>query len=233
MEVQYSWLNSGKQPSNAVIGEEQQQIVDQLHAPLYNTTRRGRVFCSSTTPLGVAIPIYTSVTPLGNVLWNPIGSGVKAVLLDYSALYVSGASVNGVISLYARNGVGSVIASGAAAGQFTAFADTVPVNGRMGLVNSIPGTGGGETSKVRSSNAGTCTFTAGVAAEAVQHMFTYNQALSASAQGTIPVLPATFDFRGRVHVYPGTVVWVASNLASVSLFAQSLSWEEIDLATSA
>ena len=38
--------------------------------------------------------------------------------------------------------------------QITAFAETVAVNGKLGVVNAVGGSGGGESSAVKSSNAG-------------------------------------------------------------------------------
>ena len=202
-----------------------EQVVSQLRKNDYEASQRGRVFSQTTTPLGLALPIYTGTALAGGMpLWNPIGSAVKVRLLNYTAAAVSGTAVYGAIGLMARNGVGATTATAA---QITAFADTVPVNGRLGVVNGKGGTGGGETSKVLSSNAGTVTVTAGVAAEFIRTMFGINgEGAAAGLHGTVKT---EHDFKGRVWVYPGTLVWVACSLASVALYAQTLEWEEIDL----
>ena len=228
MQIELSYKNKTLSPASPVIGDQQELLVDQLHSPLYHTTREGRVFSQTCTPVGLAIPIYSATALAGGMpIWNPAGSGVKVVLLDYCAAYVSGTSVAAAFGLMARNGVGSVIATGS---QITAFAETVPVNGRMGVVNAIAGTGGGEGSKVKSSNAGTVTVTAGVAAEFVQTMFGESALIATTAMNPYAI---SFDFKGRIHVYPGTMVWVAGSAASGALLAQTISWEEIDIATSA
>ena len=207
-----------------VAGADFQLLADQFHAALYQAGKRGRVFTQTTTPLGLAIPIYTATALAGGMpIWNPTGSNVVVNLLEFSAGYVSGTSVASTFGLMARNGVGSVIATGS---QITAFAETVAVNGRLGVVNAIAGTGGGESSKVKSSNAGTVTVTAGVAAEMVQVMGGESALIATTAMNPYSFV---YDFKGRWQVYPGTMVWIAGAAASGALLAQSITWEEEDL----
>ena len=222
MRIQFPFLNKGGE-SDGVAGDEGQQIVDSMHGKYYQANQKYGVFSSSNTPLGTAIPLYTSVTPLGNVLWNPQGSGVKAVLVKYQAARASGTAAVFSVGLMARNGMGSVIATGA---QITAFAETTPINGKLGLVNSVAGSGGGPTSKVKSSRAGTCTITAGVAAEWVETLGGTGVEADATTNGISLI---NHDFDGRIEVYPGTMVWVGATLASVALYAQTLSWYEVPI----
>jgi len=196
-----------------------------LHGKYYHANEQGRVFSQSATPLGLAIPIYTATSLAGSMpLWNPIGSGVKAVLMSFATTRASGTADFGAIGLMARNGVGSVIATGS---QITAFAETVPVNGNLGLVNSVAGQGKGASSAVKSSNTGTVTVTAGVAAEWIRTIAGMN--LEADTGTAHQTLPAVYDFDGSIVVYPGTMVWVAATKASVALFASTLVWEEVTL----
>ena len=211
----------GSKELDAIGGAEGQQLVDQVHGKYYQANQKYSVFSSSCTPLGEDIPIYTSVTPVGNVLWNPAGSGVKVVLVKYQAARASGTAAVFSAGLMARNGCGSVIGTGQ---QITAFAETTPINGQLGLVNSIAGSGGGPTSRVKSSRAGTCTITAGVAAEWVETLGGTGIEADATTNGISLI---NHDFDGRIEVYPGTLVWVAATLASVANYAQTLSWYEI------
>lgn len=184
----------------------------------------GRVFTQTVTPLGLAIVIYTATALVGALpLWNPTGSGVKVVPLSYTVARVSGTTAFAAFGMMARNGVGSVVATGS---QITAFAETTPVNGKLGLVNSISGAGGGETSKIKSSNAGTITVTASVAAEFIRTMGYMQPEIDTTPTG-INVIE--HDFKGRVEVYPGTMVWIAATKASVALFAQTIEWEEVPI----
>jgi hypothetical protein len=217
---------SGKNGSSeGKAGDQGQVLQDQLHGKYYHASEGGRLFSQATTPLGLAIPIYTATAVVGSMpLWNPIGSGVKAVLVSVATPWVSGTAAFAGIGLMARNGMGSVIATGS---QITAFAETEPIDGKLSFVNSVKGQGGGATSKVKSSNAGTVTITAGVAAEWVRTIANMNlEAQTGTAHAT---LPGVYDFDGSVVVYPGTMVWIAATKASVALFASCLVWEEVDL----
>ena len=184
----------------------------------------GRIFTQSTTPLGLAMVIYTATALIGSLpLWNPHGSGVVVEPLTYTAARTSGTTAFSAFGMQARNGMGSVIATGS---QITAFAETVPVNGKLGVINGIAGTGGGEASKIKSSNAGAVTVTAGVAAEFIRTMGYMQPEIDSTPTGINAI---EHDFKGRVLIYPGTMAWIAATKASVALFAQTIEWEEHDL----
>jgi len=186
--------------------------------------KSGRYFSQQTTPLGLAIPIYTATALAGGMpIWNPSDSGVVAVLKRYTAGRVSGVTAFGAIGLMARNGMGADIATGK---QITAFAETEPVNGKLGRVNGVGGRGGGEMSKVKSSNAGAVTVTAAVAAEFIRTLGYMNPEIDTTPTGLNVI---DHDFKGSVEVYPGTMVWIGATKASVALFSQSIEWEEEDL----
>lgn len=177
---------------------------------------RGRVFSQTTVVLGLAIPIYTATAPLGNVLWNPAGSGVGVKLIDYSASWVSGTAAYGGLALMAKGNMPAAIATGA---LITAFAETAPVNGLFG---------GGQASKIRSSNAGTVTVTALANGDAIQPLGSINlEAQTSTARGTIS--PLLFDFDGKIVLLPGTLAFVACRVASVALYCQTFRWEEYTL----
>ena len=71
-------------------GGQFEQLMAKLGSKHHADALAGRVFSQTTTPLGLAIPLYTTVTPLGNALWNPAGSGVNCELINYNAARVSG-----------------------------------------------------------------------------------------------------------------------------------------------
>lgn len=213
-----------KGSSEGVAGNEGQWLTDLVHGKYYHANQQYGVFSSTTTPLGLAIPIYTATALAGGMpLWNPQGSGVKAVLTKYTAARASGTAAVFAAFLMARNGVGSVIGTGQ---QITAFAETVPINGKLGLVNSITGSGGGPNSKLRSSRAGTVTVSAGVAAEAIETLGGTGVEADLTTNGISLI---NHDFDGRIEVYPGTMVWIAATLASVALYAQTLGWYEVEV----
>ena len=186
--------------------------VQQAHGKYDAAVNRGRVFSQTTTPVGLAIPIYTATAPVGNVLWNPPGSGVRVVLMTYAAVRASGTADFGVIGLMAKAGVGAVIAT---ASKVTAFAETTPVNGLFGA---------GEQSKIKSSNAGTVTIVALVAADFIHTIAGMN--LEADTGTAHETLPAVYDFEGQVKLLPGTMAFVAATKASSALYGQTITWEE-------
>ena len=204
----------GRGGGEAVLGAEFEQLMDMLHGKHYQDALAGRVFSQTTTPLGLAIPIYTSTAPVGNALWNPTGSKVNVELINYNASRVSGVEAFGTVGLMYRKVAQSAIATGA---KITAFSEVAPINGLLG---------GGLTSHVKSSNAGTITISAGVAAEYIRNLF-----------GMLPVIDTSVaespvkevDFEGKIIVPPGVIVWVTGSVASVALFAQTLTWKEIPI----
>ncbi len=192
------------------------EVLDVQHARHYHDTLARRVFSQTTTPLGEAIPIYDATDIEGGMpIWNPTGSGVNVELISVAAGYVSGTAAYGTVVLMARNDVGNQITNGS---EITAFAETTPDGGLLGV------SGG---SRVRSSNTGTVTVSAGVAGEAVRTLFTINlEKITTTAHRTVD---NEFDFNGTVIVPPGVLVWIANRVDSVALYAMSIVWKEIPI----
>jgi hypothetical protein len=177
----------------------------------YTDTAAGRVFAQSTTPLGLAIPIYTGTALAGGMpIWNPPNSGVLVELISFTTGRASGTSDFGAIVLLAREL--QAIATGAIV---TAFAETTPKNGYVGS---------GNASKVKSSNAGTVTASAGVAGDIVRTLFSHSAEADATATA---VHEATHNFNGTIIVPPGYIVYVADTKATTALYASTFVWKEI------
>ena len=70
------------------------------------------------------------------------------------------------------------------------------------------------------------TVSAGVAAELVEALGGSGIEADATANGISLI---NHDFDGRLEVYPGTMVWVASVLATTALYMTQISWYEISL----
>lgn len=174
----------------------------------------GRVFSQSATPLGLAIPIYTGTALAGGMpIWNPKGSNVYVELISVDIGYGSGTAEYASVGLMFINTNQSSLATGA---HITAFAETTPKNGFLG---------GGRSSGVKSSNAGTVTVTAGAAGDWVRTLAQINlEAQTGTAHGTIV---AHYDFDGTVIVPPGGLVYLAAGRASTALYASSVVWKEL------
>ena len=224
MKFEIPFLSGKTGYSDGRAGDEGQFLVDQMHGKYYQANQKYGLFSNSPTPLGLAIPIYTGTALAGGMpLWNPIGSGVKCVLTKAHIARASGTAAVATFGLMARNGCGSVIGTGQ---QITAFAETTPINGKLGLVNAVAGTGGGPTSRVKSSRAGTVTVTAGVAAEWIEGFGATGVEADITTNGISLI---NHDFDGRIEVWPGTMVWFASVLASVALYSTTLGWYEVPI----
>lgn len=208
----------GGSPGNAepALGHDPVQLVGTLHGKHYEDCLEGRVFSHTPTPLGLAIPIYTGTALAGGMpIWNRTGSGVNLELISATiAASATGTAAVGSYGLMVRLDVGSQLTTGS---EITAFAKTDPVNGLLG---------GGNASKVWSSNAGTVTVTAGVAAEFTRTIFGSGVAAQNTANGISFV---HHDFEGTVIVPPGTLVWIAGVLASVRLYNTTLVWKELPI----
>lgn len=189
------------------------QLVQSLHGRHYEDALAGRIFSHTPTPLGEVIPIYTGTALEGGMpIWNPSNSGVDVELISLQIGKTSGTSAFGAIVLLHRKGLGSDLAGGS---EITAFAETTPVNGLLGS---------GNVSRVKSSNDGVCTATAGVAGEAIRSFHGTGIAADATTGGL-----EGFDhnFNGTVIVPPGSMVWVAGTKAMVAKYCTTLTWKEL------
>lgn len=200
--------------ASPLLGPDSELLASLLKGKYARAVDRGRVFSQAATPLGLAIPIYTATALAGGMpLWNPPGSGVNVRPLFVSTAYASGTAAYTAVGLMARKNVGGPdLATGS---QITAFAATTPENAIVG---------GGQASKIRSSNAGTVTVVAGVAAEWLRTLFGVNlEAQTGTAHAT---QHTTHDFEGSILLPPGTLAWLGATLASVALYASTIVWEE-------
>jgi len=166
-----------------------------LHAGL-----PGNVYHASTTPVGLAIPIYTSVTPIV-CLWNPIGSGKNASILNILVAYTSGTATYGAFGLSYVTNTGSAIGTGAV---FSAFGSNTMVNGIVG---------GGAATVMRVATAGTTTLsTAPTAANWFYTLGNFNlEAATGTAHATY--MPGSgANPQGAIIVPPGTAIWLCATL---------------------
>jgi hypothetical protein len=206
-------LNDGTDGTQFRQGNEGQAIQSRLHGAHYENTKRGNVFIAATTPLGLAIPIYTATAP-SVLLWNPSDSGRNVTLIRYVAAFASGSvpATGLAMGLSKIFGAGANIATGAV---ISAFAASTPING---LLNA------GNQPKAKVSTAGTNTITAGVAADFFYPMF--GMGAFAAATTTADPFALIHDFEGAIVLPPGTAIWPSGTVASVALFVQSIIWEE-------
>lgn len=212
ISLRLPFLLGDKADARPRLGTRSQLLSDNLRGRYAEQAKAGRVFIQTTTPLGLAIPIYTGTAPRV-ALWNPLGSNVDVELISISAQRASGTTVEFAAGLMRVLNAGAQVATGA---PFTAFADDVPYNGQIGSTGA---------SKVRSTSSGTVTTTAGVAGDFFYSLFHSYAAVGAS---TVDGTPWNHEFNGKVIVPPGAAIYLAASVASVALYATSLVWAEHD-----
>src|SRR3990167_6723729 len=81
-----------------------EELMEGLAGKHHKDVLAGRVFSQATTPLGLAIPIYTA-TALGGggmPIWNPPNSGVNVELISLNAERASGVTAFGAYGIMAR-----------------------------------------------------------------------------------------------------------------------------------
>lgn len=179
-------------------------------APLFELARQGKVFTGNVAAAGVVLPIYSNVTQQVG-LWNPVGSGVDVVLLRLALTYVDTTGAAGGFVLGYLSNAPAAIGAGLA---ITAFTETASVS-------NYPG--GGFTSVAKFGQGATLTVTA----PAIKRHLGLNQTVLTAATTGSPQWSAEWKFDGEEILTPGTAIFVAGNIATLSKFSGSLVWAEI------
>ncbi len=195
----------------------------------YDDALAGRLFWQQTSAAaiaGLALPIYSATSVGGgSPLYNPQGSNRNIEVVSLDVVYASGtgaATFDGIFMMQSNvNGIGT--ATGC-----SVFTSTTPFSGLLGVAPS---------NKCLSCNGGTVTVTAGIAtapvvgvvgAGVVRSIFSTNvEAATATPHGT---LVCRYDFNGTVIMPPGTLIYFAAIVASVSLYNTTLVWKEYPIA---
>lgn len=194
----------------------------------YSDAILGRVFSQSPTPLGLALPLYTTKNVCdtgicGVPIWNPPGSNRNVELISADFTSASGTAVYGAVGLMAMPL--SVVGTGY---PCTAFASSTPLNALVGAGNAskcLSYNGAAATSVVLTA-FGLATLPTATAAGWVRGLACIN----ADVGGLHGPLVPHYDFQGTCIVPPGWMVYFACTLASVALFATSVVWKEIPIA---
>lgn len=75
--------------AEAVLGRDDQLLVDQLHGPRYAAAKRGRLFVATSAQAGIAL-IQAATTGGHPTLWNPADSGRIISIHSLDLTYLSG-----------------------------------------------------------------------------------------------------------------------------------------------
>ncbi len=186
----------------------------------------GRVFTQQSTPVGVALPLYTTTVAgttgiCGMPIWNPPGSNRNVEMIEISLGYVSGTAVTGGVVLMGVpcGGIGASF-------PVTALLTTAPVNQLLGSagVSKVLSSNNPAASNLTMTAAGTTLPPSATAAGPVRTLAGINAETTATPAGTII---ASYQFNGSLVVPPGYFVYLACTLATVALYATSVTWKEV------
>jgi hypothetical protein len=178
---------------------------------LYDSAVAGDIFTGNIAAAGVVLPIYSNTTQQCG-LWNPVGSGKDVVLIKLALTYVDTTGAAGGFVLGYLSNAPAAIGTGLA---ITAFTETASIS-------NYPG--GGFASIAKFGQGATLTVTAPV----VKRQLGLNQTVLTAATTGSPQWMSEFRFHGEEVLTPGTAIFVAGNIATLSKFTGSIVWAEID-----
>ena len=178
--------------------------------PYYNLAKQGVLFTGNIAAAGVVLPIYSNTTQQVG-LWNPVGSGKDIVLVKLALTYVDTTGAAGGFCLGYLSNAPAAIGTGL---SITAFTETA-------AVSNYPG--GGFSSVAKFGQGATLTVTAPV----VKRQLGLNQLVTTAATTSSPQWMSEITFDGEEVLTPGTAVFVAGNIATLSKFTGSLVWAEV------
>lgn len=176
-------------------------------ARYYADVAAGGVFIGSTAAAGVATPAAGG-TAMTFGLWNT-SPNLKAVLLGFSAQYVSGTITVAGFGLSIVPQAGTAIATG---GPISAFTGGTPVNALVG---------NGQASAMQ--------FTPSAATIVAPTRFLFLGTGHEIATAGPGMNNSYVDLGGSVVLLPGAAAFVTSTIAQTGVFALSLLWNEISL----
>lgn len=188
------------------LGRAAQQVVSNIYGYHSEASERRRLFFGSTAATGVTVPIFSNTTQQF-VLFNPIGSNVKARILKSSVGYVSGTMVAGHLCYANQTLLSSAITGTAGLIQ----------NGYLGAAAGPSGTG--------------CQLLVAATVVAFTYLFPLgvSQVVQAATATNTP-WQMVDNVDGAITVPPGSALAIASNVAASMVATLGLLWEEVPLA---
>lgn len=177
------------------------------NAKYYPDVAAGGVFIGSTAAAGTATPAAGG-TAMTFGLWNT-STTLKAVLLGFSAQYVSGTITVAGFGLSIVPQAGFAIATG---GPISAFTAGTPTNALVG-----------------SGQASAMKFTPSAATIVASTNFMFFGTGHEIATAGPGMNNGFVDLNGSVVLLPGAAAFVTSTIAQTGVFALSLIWNEIAL----
>lgn len=202
--------------ANSVKGDEARPLISDNRSQLtqdscgkwYHAAKQGRVFTGNAAAAGAVLPIYSNTAQVFG-LWNPAGSGVNCVFINLAATYVSTTGAAGGFVLGIMKNAGASIATGG----ISVFTQGTPEPG-------IAGSQIGGNKVLFTPSAAT------VIAPTILRHLGVNQLVMTAADATNTTFAFYRDFDGELSVAPNNAVFLAGNIATLSIWAASLTWCE-------
>lgn len=208
------FMSGLRESAPPIIGDDRQQMADNLHGKYFSQALRGNVYHGSTAAAGVVVPISTTLTPTFS-LWNPAGSGVNLELINVKVLWsATTAALGGLLWMYTPN-AGSGISTTA---PFVAFGSGTAANGLVGA-----GTG-----KARLASGGTTTL---VAAATMLTNLGASITATTAATATGPGWQWKDDYDGSIILPPSTAIHLMASTAILITATISVAWAEVPVRT--
>lgn len=187
-------------PQTISLGRFGETLATELHGKFYTAVKAGRGFIAAQT--GITIPVNAAALVSVFSLWNPMGSGVDAELVDADIWTVSATLVVNDVALYYQAGVGSAIA---VPGTLT---KANPVNLYAGAAPGL--------NQVQYYTALTHVGTPSLLQPLVD--------IQATATGIAG--SGHYEFDGKVIIPPGTVISIATTTGAEASAGAALKWTE-------
>jgi hypothetical protein len=205
----FPFFNSSKGEAKAVLSDERALLTQQTESPLYHAAKQKRVFTSNMAAAGAVLPIFSNTTQQFG-LFNPLGSGVNCNIIEVALDYVSttGAAGGYVLAVVKNAGGGLATGGNVAAATLLTVWD--------GITNGNASSG----NKALGITAATVT------APVIYRHLGQNQLVTTAADATTVPWTARARFEGDVGIAPGTALFVAGNIATLTTWACSITWTE-------
>lgn len=209
----FPFFNSRKgEDSRPVLSDGRALHVQAEAAELSHAASAGDMYTCPGAAAGYVLPIYSNTAQIFGI-WNPAGSGVIVDVYEWAMTYVSTTGAAGGYVLGIVKNAGAAIATG---GNVSVFTDLD--------IFSAMGTGHDVNPKARVCSAATVT------APVIWRHLGLNQLVTTAADATTVPWTARAPFRGDCQVAPNTAVFLAGNIATLTIWAPSVTWKEKSVA---
>lgn len=194
------------------LSDEQGMLTQPASGPYWHAGRQKKLFTSSMAAAGAVLPIFSGTTQQFG-LFNPLGSKRVCNIVEIALTYVdtTGAAGGYVLALVKDAGAGK-----ATGGNLTSYT-------KLSVWDAISD---GNDASANAKAFGVTAF--GCTAPVIYRHLGQNQLVTTAADATTVPWTVRHVFNGDLGILPGTVLCVAGNIATLSKWAGSITWQEED-----